>query len=123
MSFREFGFQKDDEEFFQDVFDSSQRHLQLARYSGARWTNTVIFYVMTLFLGIYVVLHLVFEDGGFLVSAILALFFAMISMSTAMSADGKYKMAKIVDELAQQRSKGSDDRQHNGNRGRTKPSA
>jgi len=53
MSFRQFGFEHDDEEFFKEVFNSSQRKLQLARYSGARRKNLVFFYGISLFLVVF----------------------------------------------------------------------
>jgi len=110
MSFREFGFEKDDEEFFKDVFDSTQRYLQLARYSGARWRNMLFFYGSTLFFVVSLLLYYAFEERGIaLLMALVSLSHSMMSLSRAMADDGKYKMARIVDEFLQQlRSEGGD---------------
>ena len=110
MSFRQLGFKQDDDEFFQDLFDSDQRSLQLARYSGARWRHMVGFYVMSFFFAFFVLFYLgLGEKGTTLIMAFVSLFFSMNSLSQAMSADGKYKMARIVDALASRQNNKSDD--------------
>ena len=63
----------------------------------------VAFYIMSIFCGVFVLLYLAFEERGTaLLMAFVALYLSIIHLFGAMSADGKYKMAKIVDELAQQ---------------------
>ena len=70
----------------------------------------VHFYIMSIFFGVFVLLHVAFEyRGPALLMAFSSLYVSIIHLFGAMSADGKYKMAKIVDELMQQRGCGSDD--------------
>ena len=64
---------------------------------------------MTIFFVVFILLHYAFEENvTALPLALVALYLCMMSLSGAMSADGKYKMTKIVDELLQQRGSGSE---------------
>jgi len=67
----------------------------------------VHFYIMSLFFAGFLLFHCAAEEYVVsLLMAFVSLYLSMMSLFGAMSADGKYKLTKIVDELVQQHGSG-----------------
>lgn len=100
MFFEAFGFTRDDEMFFQDVYDPETRGPLLSQLSGQRKRCLTVWYL-------FIIVGFLFVFAGYQTrsfsvwAGIVLLYFAYAFFIFSLHADSKYKLVKTIDMLEQ----------------------